>query len=66
MTYFQYQRLINVDWERVQAFLQNGIISVLDALTHIYNNIDVSLSGTLSNTWIPLVVAFQRLRFGIG
>ena len=25
MSYFQYQRIINVDWEKVQAFSQNGI-----------------------------------------
>ena len=35
MAYLQYQRIINVDWERVQAFLQNGSTWVVDAVTHI-------------------------------
>ncbi|MGB6533136.1 MAG: FUN14 domain-containing protein [Candidatus Nitrosopolaris sp.] len=44
MSYFQYQRIINVDWEKVQAFSQNGITWVVDykrtrtnlEKTHIY------------------------------
>ena len=55
MAYLQYQRILNVDWERVQAFSQNGINWVADALTHVSSNIDASHSGTLSNTGIPLV-----------
>jgi uncharacterized membrane protein (Fun14 family) len=40
MAYFQYQRIINFDWERVQAFSQNGNTCVVNTLTHISNNID--------------------------
>ncbi|MFZ0513285.1 MAG: FUN14 domain-containing protein [Candidatus Nitrosopolaris sp.] len=55
LAYLEYQRILNVDWERIQAFLQNGIASVADALTHISSNIDATHSGTLSNIGIPLV-----------
>ena len=55
MAYLQYQRIINVDWEMVQAFSQNGITWVVNALTHVSNSIDATDSGTLSNIGIPLV-----------
>ena len=47
--------MLNVDWERVQAFSQNGITWVVNAITHVSNTIDASHSGTLSNIGIPLV-----------
>jgi uncharacterized membrane protein (Fun14 family) len=54
LAYLQYQRILNVDWERVQAFSQNGITWVANAITHVSNTIDASHSGILSNG-IPLV-----------
>ena len=45
----QYQRILNVDWERVQAFSQNGITWVVNAITHLSNT---THSGTLSNVGI--------------
>jgi len=55
IAYLQYQRILNVDWERVQAFSQNGINWVANALAHISSNIDASHSGTLANVGIPLL-----------
>jgi uncharacterized membrane protein (Fun14 family) len=55
LAYLQYQRILNFEWERVQAFSQNAITWVVNALTHITNTIDGSHSGILSNTGIPLV-----------
>src|SRR5215467_5560276 len=55
LAYLQYQRILNVDWERVQAFSQNGITWFSNALAHISNTIDTNHSGTLSNIGIPLV-----------
>jgi uncharacterized membrane protein (Fun14 family) len=55
LAYLQYQRILNVDWERVQAFSQNGITWVVNAITHVSNTIDGSHSGTLSNIGVPLV-----------
>jgi hypothetical protein len=53
--YGQYQRIINVDWERVQAFSQNGITWVVNAITLVSNTIDTTHSGTIANVGIPLV-----------
>jgi uncharacterized membrane protein (Fun14 family) len=55
LVYLQYERILNVDWDRVQAFSQNGITWVVNAITHVSNTIDASHSGTLSNIGIPLV-----------
>ena len=55
MAYLQYQRIINVDWERVQAFSQNGITWVVDAITHVSNTIGATHLGTLANIGIPFV-----------
>ena len=35
LAYLEYQRILNVDWYRVQAVSQNGIAQVADALTFI-------------------------------
>jgi uncharacterized membrane protein (Fun14 family) len=55
LAYLEYQRILNVDWVRVQAFSQNGITWLSNALAHISNTIDTTHSGTLSNVGIPLV-----------
>ena len=55
LAYLEYQRILNVDWEQVQAFSQNGIGCMAYALTHISSTIDATHSGTLSNVGIPLV-----------
>jgi uncharacterized membrane protein (Fun14 family) len=55
LAYLQYQRILNVDWERVQAMSQNGIDWVADALTHVSGTIGASHPGTSSNIGIPLV-----------
>jgi ABC-type phosphate transport system permease subunit len=51
----EYQRILSVDWHKVQAVSQNGIDWVADALTHVSIAIDASHTGTLSNIGIPLV-----------
>jgi uncharacterized membrane protein (Fun14 family) len=40
MAYLEYQRILAVDWHKVQAVSQNGIDWVADALTHVSSNID--------------------------
>jgi uncharacterized membrane protein (Fun14 family) len=55
LAYLQYQRILNVDWDRVQAFSQTGITWVVNAITHVSNTIDATHSGALSNVGIPLV-----------
>jgi uncharacterized membrane protein (Fun14 family) len=53
LAYLEYQRILNVDWHKVQAFSQNGINWVADALIHVSSTIGASHTG--SNTGIPLV-----------
>lgn len=55
LAYLQYQRILNVDWHKVQAASQNGIDWVADALTHVSSTIGSGHPGTLSNIGIPLV-----------
>ena len=54
LAYLEYQRILNVDWDRIQVVSQNGITWVADAITHISNNIGATHSGALSNVGIPL------------
>jgi uncharacterized membrane protein (Fun14 family) len=54
ITYLEYQRILNVDWHKVQAISQNGIDWVADALTHVSSTIGASNTDTLSNIEIPL------------
>jgi uncharacterized membrane protein (Fun14 family) len=39
LAYLEYQRRIQVDWTLIQALSQNSITMVVNAVTHISNNI---------------------------
>lgn len=57
LAYLQYQKLINVDWGRVQSVSQNGVTWIADTLPHISNNIDAPHTATSNlglSTIIPL------------
>src|SRR5215831_9285799 len=57
MAYLEYQRIINVDWMRVQSVSQSGVTWVIDALTHISNNMGAphtASSGLGISNIIPL------------
>src|SRR5213595_3345510 len=57
LAYLEYQKIINVDWVRVQSVSQNSVTWVADTLTHISNNIGAPHTATsglgLSNV-VPL------------
>ena len=55
LAYLVYQRILNVDWHKVQTISQNGIDWVADALTHVSSTIGASHTATLPNIGIPLV-----------
>ena len=55
LAYLQYQRILSVDWDKVQAVSQSGINWVADALPHVSSTMGASHPGTLSNIGIPLV-----------
>jgi uncharacterized membrane protein (Fun14 family) len=52
LAYLEYQRILSVDWHKVQAISQNGIAWVSDAITHISGTLDANHTG--SNIGIPL------------
>ena len=52
IAYLEYQRIVNVDWNRIQVLSQGGITWVTDAITHISNNIGAP--NPVSHIGIPL------------
>jgi len=52
LAYLEYQRIVSVDWNRIQIVSQNGITWATDAITHISSTIGASHS--LSHIGIPL------------
>jgi uncharacterized membrane protein (Fun14 family) len=55
LAYLEYQRILSVDWHKVQAISQNGIDWVTDAITHVSSTLGVSHPDSLSNICLPLV-----------
>jgi uncharacterized membrane protein (Fun14 family) len=55
LAYLEYQRILNVDWHKIQAISQNGIDWVADVLTYVSSTIGANHPGTISNIGIPLV-----------
>jgi uncharacterized membrane protein (Fun14 family) len=39
LAYLEYQRIITVDWMRIQTLSQNGLTWTVNTITHISNNI---------------------------
>ena len=61
IAYLQYQRIINVDWERVQAFSQNGIDWVADACFKYYRHDSFrNISKLVSSVSAGFAVGFVR------
>jgi uncharacterized membrane protein (Fun14 family) len=57
LAYLEYQRIISVDWVRVQSVSQEGVTWIADTLTHISNNIGAPHTATSNlglSTIIPL------------
>ncbi|MFZ0897120.1 MAG: FUN14 domain-containing protein [Candidatus Nitrosopolaris sp.] len=57
LAYLEYQRIIQVDWDKLQAVSQDGITMIANAITHISNNIgaDHGVSTNLgASNLIPL------------
>jgi uncharacterized membrane protein (Fun14 family) len=42
LSYLEYQRIIMVDWDKLQTISQNAITWLANAITHISNNIGVN------------------------
>ena len=54
LAYLEYQRIIDVNWAKLQAVLQNGLTWLANTVIHISNNIGSGHIGALSNLGIPL------------
>ena len=54
LAYLEYQRIIDVNWAKIQAVSQNGLTWVANTIIHISNNIGAGHTGALSNLGIPL------------
>lgn len=50
--YLEYQKIVNVDWNRIQIVSQSGITWVTDAITHISSTIGAT--HLVSHIGIPL------------
>jgi uncharacterized membrane protein (Fun14 family) len=50
LAYLEYQRIINVDWDKLQEVSQSTITWIVDTVSHIPNQID----ATHTNFGIPL------------
>jgi uncharacterized membrane protein (Fun14 family) len=55
--YMQYQRIIDVNWMKIQVVSQNVLTWVANTIIHISNNIGAGHTGTLSNVGIPLAAS---------
>ena len=54
LAYLEYQRIIDVNWAKIQAVSQSGLTWLTNAIIHISNNIDAGHTGILANLGIPL------------
>ena len=54
LAYMQYQRIIDVNWAKIQTVSHNGLTWVSNTIIHISNNIGATHTGALSNLGIPL------------
>ena len=57
LAYLEFQRIIDVNWEKIQAVSQNGLTWVANTIIHISNNIGAGHAGALSNLGIPLAAS---------
>ena len=54
IAYLEYQRIIDVNWAKIQTVSHNGLNWVANFIIHISNNIGAGHTGALSNLGIPL------------
>jgi uncharacterized membrane protein (Fun14 family) len=52
LAYLEYQRIVSVDWNRIQVVSQNGFVWVTNTIAHVSNTIGASHS--ISHIGIPL------------
>ena len=65
LAYLEYQRILNVDLNRIGMAFQNGVAWVSNTITHISNTIGSTHSGTISHVGIPVASASAGLILGL-
>jgi uncharacterized membrane protein (Fun14 family) len=65
LAYLEYQRILNIDWNRIEIVSQNGLAWISNTITHISNTIGSAHSGTLSHVGIPVASASAGLILGL-
>jgi uncharacterized membrane protein (Fun14 family) len=65
LAYLEYQRIIDVNWPKLQSVSQNGLTGVANAIIHVSNNIGATHIGALPNLGIPLA-ASALVGFALG
>ena len=56
LAYLEYQRIIDVNWVKIQTASENGLTWVANTIIHISNNIGAGHTG-ISNLGIPLAAS---------
>jgi uncharacterized membrane protein (Fun14 family) len=57
LAYLEYQRIIDVNWAKIQAVSQNDLTWIANTIVHISNDIGVGHTEALSNLGIPLAAS---------
>jgi uncharacterized membrane protein (Fun14 family) len=67
LAYLQYQQMVNINWNKIQAASQNTLSTLANATTQIpgFNNSDHTAALALSSLGIPLT-ASMSMGFAIG
>ena len=59
------QRILNIDWDRIEIASQSGMAWISNTITHISNSIGSPHSGTFAHVGIPLASASGGLMLGL-
>jgi uncharacterized membrane protein (Fun14 family) len=57
LAYMEYQRIIDVNWAKLQAVSQNGLTWLANTIIHISNNVGAGHTGTLPDLGIALAAS---------
>ncbi len=65
IAYLEYQRILNIDWNRIEIASQNGLAWISNPITHVSNTIGAPHSGTFAHVGIPLASSSVGLMLGL-
>jgi uncharacterized membrane protein (Fun14 family) len=57
LAYLEYQRIIDVNWAKIQTISDNGLTWLANAIIQISNNIGAGHTGAISILGIPLAAS---------